>query len=131
MLKKIEKSTKFSTQDLKQAEFFLNEAYDLINLKKKEMALIALYNAVFHAGRAILFNDGFGERSHYCLEKYLEENYLGKGFEARDLSLFDILRETRQEVQYDTVRVEIEHDLNELFEGAEQFIQKNKKIVGK
>ncbi|PJA17411.1 MAG: hypothetical protein COX63_02790, partial [Candidatus Diapherotrites archaeon CG_4_10_14_0_2_um_filter_31_5] len=55
LLKKTEKNKRIALQDISQAEFFLNEAFDLINLKKKEMAAIALYNSVFHAGKALLF----------------------------------------------------------------------------
>lgn len=130
LLKKALKSKKLALQDLKQAEFFLNEAYDLIVLKKKEMALIALYNAVFHSGRALLYNEGFREKSHYCLQKFLEESFVSKGMlSGNDTGLFDALRELRQEVQYDTVRVEITQDLNELFDSSEQFIQKSKRII--
>ena len=34
-----------------QADFFLGEASDLIDLNKVEMSLLALYNAAFHAAR--------------------------------------------------------------------------------
>ncbi len=58
LLKRTIKSSSLAMQDIKQAEFFLNEALDLINLKKREMGSIALYNAAFHAARALLYRDG-------------------------------------------------------------------------
>lgn len=67
LLKKINKNKILALQEINQAEFFLNEAFDLIELKKKEMAIIALYNSVFHSARALLFLDGVKEKSHYCM----------------------------------------------------------------
>lgn len=119
-------------QDLKQAEFFLSEALDLIGLKKKEMASIALYNAVFHAARSLLFKDGIKERSHYCIQKYLEHNYEKTGLlSGQETALFDILRGIRQEVQYGVVKIRFEEDLGELCDKTEKLIQKIQKIINK
>lgn len=71
LLKKAAKSKRLALQDLEQADFFLNEAFDLIDLHKKEMAAIAMYNAAFHAARALLYLEGVKEKSHYCLQKIL------------------------------------------------------------
>ncbi|MFH0954873.1 MAG: HEPN domain-containing protein [Candidatus Micrarchaeota archaeon] len=131
LLKKTPKNITLAKEDLKQAEFFLNEAEDLLKLKKKEMACLALYNAVFHAARALLFKDGIKERSHYCLQKYIEEEY-GKSsqFSAEQIALFDILRGLRQEIQYGVSKVKFEENLAELFDQAEKFIEKSKSLVG-
>ncbi|MDO8627604.1 MAG: HEPN domain-containing protein, partial [Candidatus Diapherotrites archaeon] len=130
LLKKTEKSKTFALSDIKQAEFFLNESFDLLNLKKREMSAIALYNAVFHASRALLFLNGVKEKSHYCLQKYLEEIFVKSGvLSDEDLSLFDLLRGLRQEVQYNVVKVEFEEDLDSLYNKAEDFIGKIKKFV--
>ena len=130
LLKKIDKNKKFALQDLIQAKFFLNEAEDLIELDKKEMALIALYNAVFHSARAILFDEGVKEKSHYCMQKYLEEIASeGKQVTLDDVALFDSLRGIRQETQYGLVRIRIEEDLSELFNRTEEFLRKISKFI--
>ncbi|MFH1751536.1 MAG: HEPN domain-containing protein [archaeon] len=129
LLKKTSKSKTLALQDLEQSEFFLNEGFDLIELKKKEMSLIALYNSAFHAARAILYKDGVKEKSHYCLQKYLEEKYLNKGLNDEELSLFDKLKGIRQEVQYNVTKVEIEEDMDELYNQTEEFIEKIKKLI--
>ncbi len=130
LLKKTTKSKRLALQDLAQAEFFLNESFDLINIKKEEMAAIAMYNAAFHAARAILYLHGVKEKSHYCLQKYLEEKFSEKGMlSSEDLSLFDLLRGLRQEVQYNVTRVKFEENLSELYDKAEKFIEKAKDIV--
>ncbi|MBI2529524.1 MAG: HEPN domain-containing protein [Candidatus Diapherotrites archaeon] len=130
LLKRITKSKSLALQDMNQAEFFLNEAFDLINIKKKEMASIAMYNAIFHAARALLYFDGIKEKSHYCLQKYIEEKYEKKGLlNSDDLSLFDLLRGIRQEVQYNVTRVKFEHNLAELYDRTEKAIGKIKRII--
>ena len=93
-------------------------------------ALIALYNAAFHAARALLYNEGFKEKSHYCLQKFLEENFQKKGLlSSKDIALFDALRGLRQEIQYDVYRTQVEEDLNELCGKTEEFIEKIKQIL--
>jgi len=130
LLKKTEKNKRIALQDISQAEFFLNEAFDLINLKKKEMAAIALYNSVFHAGKALLFLDGIKEKSHYCMQKYLEKISADKKIlSSEELSLFDLLRGIRQEVQYNINKVSFEENFNELYNKSEDFTEKIKKIV--
>jgi len=130
LLKKGIKSKRFALQDLTQAEFFLNESFDLINIKKEEMAAIAMYNAAFHAARALLYLHGVKEKSHYCLQKYLEEKFGKKGMlSSEDLSLFDLLRGLRQEVQYNVTRVKFEENLSGLYDKTEKFIEKVKGIV--
>lgn len=78
LLKDGEKSLRLASKSLKQAGFFLNEAQDLIDLGKKQISAMSLYNAYFHAIRALLYKDGVKERSHYCIARYLEEKYVKK-----------------------------------------------------
>ena len=130
LLRKTVKSRKMALQDIKQAEFFLHESLDLIELKKKEMASIAMYHVVFHAARALLYLNGVKERSHYCLQMYLEEKYIkNKKLDSSDLSLFDLLRGLRQEVQYNVTKIKFEHDLNDLYNKTEKFVEKIKRII--
>ncbi len=130
LLKKTVKSKILASQDIKQAEFFLGESLDLVRFKKKEMAAIALYNAVFHAGRALLFRDGIKERSQYCLQKYLEEKYQKPGLlSGEEAALFDVLRGIRQEVQYGVTKIRFEENIAELCDKTEKFIEKTKVII--
>ena len=119
-------------KSLIQANFFLKEASDLIDNSKKEMAMLALYNAAFHAARAILFLDGIKEKSHYCLQKYLEAKAEQTNIVLpADAELFDNLRTMRQEVQYDLSKFVFEEDLVELYNQTLDFIERVKKIVEK
>ena len=95
-----------------------------------EMASIALYNAIFHTSRAILFFDGIKEKSHYCLQKYLEyKSTKIKEISLDDVALFDSLRGIRQEVQYNLTKFKFEEDLNELYNQLETFIEKITKYI--
>lgn len=113
-------------QEINQASFFLNEAFDLIELNKREMSIIALYNSAFHCARAILFNDGFDEHNHYCLQIYLiEKTKLKNEF----IELFDILRGQRTQVQYASEKIRIDENLDELYNKVEEFIEITKETI--
>ena len=62
VLSRITPSIGLAKKSIKQAKSFLKDAEDLIKMKKDRMAVIALYNAFFHAARALLFKDGVKER---------------------------------------------------------------------
>ncbi len=130
LLKKITKNTNLALQDIEQAEFFLNESFDLLKINKKEMATIALYSSIFHAGRALLFQQGVKEKSYYCLQKYLEEKFVKtKILNEEELSLFDLLRGMRQEIQYNVTKIKLEENIEELYNKTENFVEKIKKLL--
>jgi len=126
LLKKTIPKSRDSKRDILQAEHFLEEADDLIDLGKKEFGMIAMYNSIFHAGRAILNLDGIKEKSHHCLQKYLEEK---KIFNKEEIELFDILRVKRHQIQYDLEKIIINENLEELYNQVEAFIEKVKKEI--
>lgn len=58
--------------------------------------------AMFHAARTILFLDGFREKSHACVARYLEEKYVKTGkLDNKWVELLDHSREIRHNDQYD------------------------------
>ncbi len=132
LLKKIKPNLNYSEQSVKQAEHFLDEAEELINSEIKDMAFIALYNASFHAARALLFRDGVKERSHYCVCKYIEEKYQMQELITMQQSvILDSLRSKRNDIQYSLEQPEFEDDLNEIFSEVSDFIERVKEIIKK
>ena len=132
LLKKIRPNLNYAEQSVKQAEHFLDEAETLIQSEIKDMAFIALYNASFHAARALLFRDGIKERSHYCVCKYIEEKYQMQELVTMQQSVvLDSLRSKRNDIQYSLEQPEIEEDLNEIFEEVVNFIERVKEIIKK
>ncbi len=123
LLKKDFPSLDLAKKSLKQAEFFLKEAYDMIELSKKELAIISLYNGFFHVARAMLFKDGIKERSHFCVARYIESEYVKKKLlEAEFLNAFETLMGLRKNIQYSTERTLIDEDLTEFYNICEKFI---------
>ncbi|MCM8779353.1 MAG: HEPN domain-containing protein [Candidatus Omnitrophica bacterium] len=60
------------------------------------------YMVMFHAARSILFVDGFREKSHACVARYLEEKYVKTSkLDKKWVELLDYNREIRHEDQYD------------------------------
>jgi len=61
-------------------------------------ATIQAYYAMFHAARALLFEKGFREKSHYCLKAAIQEIYADTGLiDQKYVDDFDatmLLRET-------------------------------------
>ncbi len=132
LLKKIKPNLTYSGQSIKQAEHFLDEAETLINSEIKDMAFIALYNASFHAARALLFRDGVKERSHYCVCKYIEEKYqMSELVTMQQAVILDSLRSKRNDIQYSLEQPELEEDLAEIFSGVSDFIECVKEIIKK
>ena len=132
LLKKIRPNLNYAGQSVKQAEHFLDEAETLVQSEIKDMAFIALYNASFHAARALLFRDGIKERSHYCVCKYIEEKYqLQELVTMQQSVILDSLRSKRNDIQYSLEQPEIEEDLNEIFEEVANFIERVKEIIKK
>ena len=132
MLKKIKPNLNYAEQSLKQSEHFLDEAETLINSEIKDMAFIALYNASFHAARALLFRDGIKERSHYCVCKYIEEKYqMQELVTMQHAVILDSLRSKRNDIQYALEAPEMEEDLNEIFGQVSDFLERVKEIIKK
>ena len=79
LLRKIPKSGSKAEQSTKTAYKWLEEAeINLIN-KSFNSCLLSSYLAMFHSARAILWFDGFREKSHACIGRYLEAIYVKKG----------------------------------------------------
>lgn len=58
---------------------------------------------MFHSARSLLFLDGYREKSHYCIARYLEEKYVRSGMlESKWVELLDHYRDLRHDDQYST-----------------------------
>ena len=64
-----------------------------------ESATISAYASMFHSGRALLFRDGFKERSHFAVYVYVNEKYSNK-IERKYVSELDSLRLQRHDLMY-------------------------------
>ncbi len=94
------------SQDVPKALESIKTAKKKLELAKNESkhglyegAIVSAYTCMFHCARALLFKDGYKERSHFALGVYLKQNYRSK-IESRFLNQFDSLRLQRHEVLY-------------------------------
>ena len=102
MLRKIPPSKDKATQSLKKAREWLKEAENSLKGDALNSSILASYMAMFHAARTILFLDGFREKSHACVARYLEEKYVKTGkLDKKWVELLDHSREIRHDGQYD------------------------------
>lgn len=88
---------------LEASEHWIEESQKTLRAEALSASVNSSYIAMFHAARAVLFRDGFREKSHYCIARYIEETYVKPGkLEAKWINLLDQARETRHQNQYDT-----------------------------
>lgn len=95
-----------------------------------ENSIISAYTAMFHAARALLFKDGYKERSHYAVYIFVNEKYRER-IEKRHLNELNSLRLYRHELMYGLEKSEEaeESDAESAIKLAEGFIETVKEIV--
>ena len=99
LLKKDLPSREKAKKSLEVAKIKLEKARRLFELDILDMANINLYSTMFHASRALMFKDGFKERSHYAIYIYLKEKYSDK-IPLKYLNEINNLRLERHEIFY-------------------------------
>ncbi len=91
---------------------------------------MASYLAMFHSARAILYFDGFREKSHYCVARYLEEKYTKRNLlETKWIELLDHYRELRHDDQYSTSFFATEKESGSAMEKAKEFVERMEKLL--
>lgn len=92
--------------DTEKAKMSLQMAEHKIELAEKEFeheifenAIISAYTSMFHSARALLFRDGFKERSHFAIFVYVNEKYSSK-IERKYINELQALRMQRHELMY-------------------------------
>ncbi len=129
LLKKDFPSSEKALRSLEVAAEKLVKAEQLLSLKVMDMALVNAYSAMFHASRALLFKDGYKERSHYALYLYLQEKY-GDKIELRFLNELNVLRLERHEIFYGLEAVEPkEREVEQTIRLAKEFMIQIKSLL--
>ncbi len=85
---------------------------------------------MFHAARALLYRDGYREKSHYCIARYLEEKHVQTGrLPQIVVDLIDRFRELRHEDLYELEYSATREDAEEALENAKLVITYIKRIL--
>ena len=75
LLRKIAPSKTQAEEQLKKAGVLLSEAKTALASGMPNSAVINGYSAMLDAARAVLFRDGWREKSHACVAAYLRAKY--------------------------------------------------------
>ncbi len=121
LLRKIPASREKALQSIEKAKELLEEAKANFEEERINSTIIIAYLAIFHAARAILFKDGYREKSHECIIRYLEEKHpeIGK----KTIEELDKYKSQRTHTQYDISFSPSEEQAEKMLEFTEKFIQ--------
>src|SRR3990170_7789945 len=130
LLRKIPASEDNAIRSINKAKHWLREAETTLQSEAYDSSVLSSYLAMFHSARAILFIDGYREKSHACVARYLEEQYVNKKkLEKKWVELLDHHREIRHDDQYDLSFYSSDEEAKEALESAEHFLQRMKHLL--
>ncbi len=120
---KAEGSIKASLKWLEEAEKdLISEAFN--------SSVLSSYLAMFHSARALLFFDGYREKSHFCIARYLEEKYVKKKLlENKWIELLDHYRELRHDDQYSISFFATKDEAENALKTAKEFIERMRMLL--
>jgi uncharacterized protein (UPF0332 family) len=129
LLRKIPISKTEAENSLKTAGKWLNEAEKNLDSGALNSSAISSYLAMFHASRSILFRDGFREKSHYCMARFIEDNYVKKKqLEEEWVLLLDHYRGLRHDDQYGTDFYITKEEAEEALDAAKRFVKRMEEL---
>jgi len=130
LLKEIQPSAENAKQSLATAKGWLGEAERNKEAQAYSSCVLSAYTAMFHAARAVLFRDGFRERSHACVARYLEAKYVRNGLlEENWVNLLDRCRDMRHEDQYGIIKGHYDAEAEEAIDTATAFVARMEKLL--
>lgn len=129
LLRRMPPSRDKASQSIQKAQRWLAEARQTLTSGASGAAVLAAYLAMFHAARALLFRDGFREKSHACVARYLDR-YVKQGLlEQQWVDLLDHSRETRHDDQYDLSFISSAEDAHQAVQSAGAFLKRLQELV--
>jgi len=130
LLRRFPPSEDNALRSVKKAKSWLKEAEKSFQGEAYDSSVLSSYLAMFHSARAILFLDGYREKSHACVARYLEEQYVSKKkLEKKWVELLDHHREIRHDDQYDLSFYSSDEEAKEALESAAQFLEQMKLLL--
>ncbi len=123
LLRKIPPSKNKAAKSLKKAKEWLAESEKSLKGGASGSSILASYMAMFHAARSILFFDGYREKSHACIARYLEEKYVkSQKLDIKWVELLDHSREIRHDDQYNLSFFSTEEEAENAIQSAKAFL---------
>ncbi len=66
-------------REIENAELDINSAKESSKTKNYKWTIIQTYYSMFHSARALLYNKGYREKSHFCLIEAIRNFYVNEG----------------------------------------------------
>jgi len=130
LLRKIPASKEKAEESMKTARAWIKEAENNLNIGSFRSCILTSYLAMFHAARSILFMDGFREKSHFAVARYLEDKYTARGLlEEKYIDLLDHYREIRHDDQYSTLFITTEEEVSKTLDSSKKFVERIGKLL--
>jgi uncharacterized protein (UPF0332 family) len=90
LLRKVIPSVEKAKKGIKKAKIFLSQARKAFEVELFDSSLMTCYQGIFLAAKSVLLKDGYREKSHACVARYLEETYAKDGaLEGKWVELLD------------------------------------------
>src|SRR3989344_6502251 len=128
LLRNISPDPRKAKRSIELSEETLKEANSLFKFKLFNYIILNSYMAMFHSARALLYQDGIQEKSHFALYIYLKEKYKDK-ISLSIINLLNIYRVERHEAMYGFEYKPQENDALIAFKDAKLFVGKIKEIL--
>jgi len=121
-----------SEKAIEMAQRAIMEAEKLFEHGFYEQVILYSYTAMFQSARALLFKDGFVEKSHYCVVEYLKRHYVRIGkLDQSHIHWLDTYRIERHETLYGLEKMDIqEKDANAAIISAKEFLEAIMRLTG-
>jgi len=130
LLRRIAKSKQKAEESIKTAESWLEEAENNLRSKAFRSCILSNYSAMFHSARALLFLNGFREKSHFAVARFIENFYVNKNLlEKKWVELLDHYREARHDDQYSTSFIASEDEARNALKSANEFVKRMKRLL--
>jgi len=130
LLSKIPSSEQKAKESMLAAYSWLKEAKNNFSNGSFKSCILTSYLGMFHAGRSILFLDGFREKSHFAIARYLESEYVKKGTLSKKwVELLDYCRDLRHNDQYRTSFIVHKEEAKKSIKSSENFIEEINKLL--
>lgn len=129
LLRKIPVSEDNALRSINKAESWLKESEKTLKGEAYDSSVMSSYLVMFHSARAVLFFDGYREKSHACVARYLEDRYVNRNkLEKKWVDLLDYHRAMRHENQYDLSFYSSKEEAQKAIESAETFLKRIKQL---
>jgi len=127
LLRRVPASRDKAVQSIEKAKTLLVEAKADLEDERLNSAIVISYLSIFHAARAVLFKDGYREKSHECIIRYLEETH--SEIPQKTIELLDKFKSERTQTQYNINYYPTEDKTEKMISFTEKFIQEIEEII--